>query len=250
LQLGLLLTLVGMVLLFVTREKEEDEEFEEEDKEQEEWDAGDADGGLIAKIKQLLGMYDEEANLSSGAGSSRSGAGSNGLKIAQEENAKGNIDLEELLKQADDVRKDVDFLAEGTTQVQQTVLWQIIDGEIFYRIVLYPYDREAHQMMMYPNEALFISFGTDGGERLVPKSAAMRIETRTLRIATKDGYAVGWFADGKLPLEGQAEDVVELSQVGWIFSGKLHARLQKLQRPGAAKGGAVKDPYGIKTGVE
>ena len=138
-QLGLLLTLVGMVLLFVTREKEEDEELEEHETELVERDAGDVDGGLIAKIKQLLGMHEEEANLSSGAGASRSGDGSDALKIAHEENAQGNIDMEELLKLADDVRRDVDFLAEGTTQVKQTVLWQISDGEIYYRIVLYPY---------------------------------------------------------------------------------------------------------------
>jgi hypothetical protein len=142
------------------------------------------------------------------------------------------------------------ILGEGTTQVAQTVLWDVIGGEIYYRIVLTPYDRPAHQMMMDPNEALFISFGTSGGERVVPKAAALRIETRFLRVATAKGYAVGWFVDGVIPLEGQSEELVEKAQVGWIFSSQLHARLRQLQRPEAKGGEAVRDPHSIRTTVE
>ncbi|MDE0825301.1 MAG: hypothetical protein OSA48_00665 [Akkermansiaceae bacterium] len=142
------------------------------------------------------------------------------------------------MEHADDFNKDTGMLAEGTTQVHQTVLWQIIDGVIDYRIILNPYDRPAHQMMMHPNEALFISFVDEGGPHIALKAAAVRIEMRKLRVATKKGSAVGWFVGGKIPLEEQDEETVEKAQVGWIFSGKLHARLRQLQRTGRKPVGA------------
>jgi len=247
-QVALVLAMLGLVFLFIVREDKEKEVLTEEEQELVEREGADTNKGLIAKLKEMVGL--EKKKLKRVGGSSSGGGGSRAMKIAQEKKPKGNIDLEELLKREEDVRKDVDMLAEGTTQVEQTVLWQIIDGEIYYRIILTPYDREAHKMMLSPSEALFISFVSNEGERLVPRAAAERLETRTLRVATKDGYAVGWFVDGKLPMEDADEGAVEKAQVGWIFSGQLHARLRQLQRPKGAADGAVSDPHGIKTRSE
>lgn len=236
-QLGILVVLLGMAFLFVIKGDSEDVERAVHGKEEIQEQEAAADTGILAKIKRMLGGGDRKKG---GAGSDSSDSkdgGSASLKKAQEKDETGNIDLAELLKHADDFNKDTAMLAEGTTEVHQTVLWQIIDGVIYYRIILNPYDRPAHQMMMQPSEALFISFLNEGGQRVAPKAAAMRIGMRKLRVATGEGYAMGWFVDGKIPLEetedgeDEGDGVVKKSQVGWIFSGKLHHRLQQLQRP-------------------
>jgi hypothetical protein len=50
--------------------------------------------------------------------------------------------------------------------------------------------------------------------------------------------------DGKIPLEEQEEESVEKPQVGWIFSGRLHARLGQLQRPKQKPVDGVSAPIG------
>ena len=98
------------------------------------------------------------------------------------------------------MKVETEYLAEGTTRIQQVLYWQIHDGNIYYRLLLQPHDRAAHAMMMQPGEALFMSFLSEDGERLVPNSSDHRLEVKYLRMATREGDAVAWFYDGSLPL--------------------------------------------------
>jgi hypothetical protein len=172
--------------------------------------------------------------------------------MAQKDVGKGHVDLKKLLEMMDDedVKKEIELLAEGTTQIEQILFWQIHDGSIYYRIVLRPYDRKAHEMMMQPGEALFMSFLSEGDVRLVPKSADHRIDMKYLRVATEKGYAVGWFYDGRLPLAEADPEAVDHGRVGWIFSNGLHARLQQIQAPRKPAGNNVREPFSVDIPVD
>ena len=239
-QLGLVVLLVVFGALMMMGPEEAEEEVVRETPERE---SGKREG-VVARIKALLGGGKTDQNGTTDPDQDRSE-----LAISQRDLAEGHIDLEKLLD-LKDANKEVTLLAEGTTQVQQLVFWQIVGGDIYYRIVLTPYDRPAHKLMMNPAEALFMSFLTAGGERVVPVSGAERIPTKDLREATKEGYAVGWFSDGKLSLEGRDPNQVERGEVGWIFSSGLHARLKTVQRLRGTDGKPVTDPYGINIPVQ
>ena len=180
-------------------------------------------------------------------GTASKGKTTSQLAVSQRDLAEGHIDLEMLIDLAD-VNKEIDLLAEGTTQVQQMVFWEIVGDDVYYRIVLTPYDRPAHQLMMSPAEALFMSFLSADNQRIVPVSAAFRIPTHKLRVATRDGYAAGWFYDGRIPLEGGDAARIDHAEVGWIFSSKLHARLKGIQAPNNPAGRRGPDPRPVKTG--
>lgn len=179
----------------------------------------------------------------------KGGQGSTELMRSQQQFPEGHVPLGRLLAVAG-VNKESGTLAEGTTNVQQLVFWEIVGDDIYYRIVLLPYDRPAHELMMDSAEALFMSFHAPDDQRVVPVSAPARIATRKLRVATKDGYAAGWFHDGIVPLAGQDPDRVDHSKVGWIFSGTLHARLKKIQAPKGPDGELITDPFGIGAAAE
>jgi hypothetical protein len=111
-------------------------------------------------------------------GSSASkGKSASQLAVSQRDLAEGHVDLEKLIELAD-VNKEIDLLAEGTTQVQQMVFWEIVGDDVYYRVVLTPYERSAHELMMSPSEALFMSFLSADNKRIVPVSAAFRIPTK------------------------------------------------------------------------
>lgn len=232
-QVGLVLALlaVGLVVVISLDLKGEREEAGLEQKEEKE------EGGIVGAVKRLFGFGGEEEVAEI-------------LKEIQEEQAEGHIALKDLLRDRDKLNEDRAVLAEGTTSIDQLVLWQVIGDDIYYRIILTPYDRTAHQMMLDPGESLFISFVDANQVRLAPRAAAAPVPTKDLRVATGDGYAIGWFADGKVPLEGQDGGLVEAARVGWIFSDPLHARLRRIQRPEAGRDSPVKDPFGVDTGVE
>ena len=183
------------------------------------------------------------------------GEGSTGMELlnSQKEVGTGHADLETLLKQLEGdegVKVESEYLAEGTTRIQQVLYWQIHDGNIYYRLLLQPYDRAAHAMMMQPGEALFMSFLSEDGERLVPSSSDHRLEMKYLRVATREGYAVAWFYDGSLPLGDVSPEDVHGGRVGWIFSNGLHARLRQLQAPKGRAGDAVTKPFAIDIPVD
>jgi hypothetical protein len=151
------------------------------------------------------------------------------LKQDQAKHPSGPAELKELMVPATKVRSDSRILAEGTTKVTQLVLWQLDGANLHFRIILTPYDAEAHQMMATPSEAMFLSFETKAGARVAPKSEPLRIETRTLRLATTAGTPAGWFFDGKIPLDPKEERIIDMPRLGWLFSKRLHARLRQLQ---------------------
>ena len=95
-----------------------------------------------------------------------------------------------------------------------------------------------------------MSFMSGNGERKVPKSADHRIDMKYLRVATKEGYAAGWFYDGVLPLDGVNPESVAKGKVGWIFSNGLHARLRKIQAPKKPAGNKVTEPFSIDIPVD
>lgn len=204
--------------------------------------------GLVARLKGVFGGGGSERT----AGDGRPGFGDD-LWWSQREAGTGQADLETLLGRLEGnktVRVQVEFLAEGTTRIRQTLYWQIHDGNIHYRILLRPYDRKAHAMMMRPGEALFMSFVSEDGERLVPKSTDHRIEMQFLRVATREGHAAGWFYDGHLPLAEVSPEAVHGGQVGWVFSNGLHARLRQLQAPEPAAGENGTKPFAIDIPVD
>lgn len=204
--------------------------------------------GILMVLKPA-GTEDEERDPGIKVGRSKNGgAASSVLAESQRNFAEGHIDLEKLIQLAD-VNREIDLLAEGTTQVHQLVFWEIVGDQIFYRLVLAPYDRRAHELMMDSTEALFMSFHAADDKRVVPVSVAERIPTRKLRVATKNGYAAGWFHDGTIPLDGKSPALVDHAKVGWIFSGPLHNRLRKVQVPKDENGQPITDPFGIKSGV-
>lgn len=234
-QVGLVLVVLVAALVVVVsldlRKEREEAGMETRDEKEE--------GGIVGAVKRLFG-FDGNEEMAEEI-----------LKEIQEEQAEGHIDLEDLLRDRDKMNEDRAVLAEGTTSIDQIVLWQVIGDDIYYRIILAPYDRAAHQLMLAPGESLFVSFVDAQQVRLAPRAAAAPVPTKGLRVATGDGYAVGWFADGKVPLEGQDGEKVEKARVGWIFSDPLHARLRQIQRPGQTDGGeGGKDPFGIDAGVE
>ncbi len=210
--------------------------------------------GLVAKLKRMLGGdKKKEGKVRHGGMKTGAGGGTNKLADSQKHVGKGHVDLAELLKTLEEdpnVKKEIDLLAEGTTQIEQVLYWQIFDGDIYYRILLQPYDRAAHEMMMKPGEALFMSFMSGNGERKVPKSADHRIDMKYLRVATKEGYAAGWFYDGVLPLDGVNPESVAKGKVGWIFSNGLHARLRQIQAPKRPAGNKTSEPFSIDIPVD
>ena len=155
---------------------------------------------------------------------------SGSLQADQEKHPTGPAELKDLRCSAEGVRADSQILGDGSTKVKQLVLWQLGDGGIFFRIILTPYDKDAHRMMMVPSETLFLAFETKTGERIAPPAEALRIEMRQLRVATDNGAPAGWFVDGKIPLDPKEERQVDSPQVGWFFSKRLHARLRQLQQ--------------------
>lgn len=253
-QLGIVVAILGLGFLFIAKPQGKGrEEYATKDLKGERSEERLGETGLVAKLRQVFGG-DKKAKVKTGSGS-KSGSGRgprNKLKRSQKDAGTGHVDLESLLRDLEDdgsVQKEMEFLAEGTTQIQQVLYWQIFDGNIYYRILLQPYDRTAHELMIQPGEALFMSFMSGEGTRLVPKSADYRIDMKYLRVATKDGYAVGWFYDGVLPLDGVHPEAVSKGKVGWIFSNRLHARLRQLQAPKRPADEARK-PFSIEIPVD
>lgn len=259
-QLGIVVAILVLGFLFISRPQEAPGAGRGETKAGAAVDRGKkapAEGGLIAKLRNL-GRANAERKKNevdtmeqAGGGPPKGGvvvsAEESRLLASQEEVGTGHADLAKLLEWMDDkhVRRETGMLADGTTGIEQMVFWQIVDGNVHYRIVLQPYDRKAHELMMDPGEALFMSFLSGDQKRLVPKSADQRIEMRTLRVATREGYAVGWFYDGRLPLGGVDPAAVDRGRVGWVFSSGLHDRLREIQAPRKQVGTAAKSPFGI-----
>lgn len=161
------------------------------------------------------------------------------LKEDQAKRPKGPMEIKELEKLAEKLRKDAKVLANGSTNVKQVVLWNIENDNIHFRIILTPYDREAHQLMMSPGEALFVSFESKAGVRVAPKAMPLRVEMRQLRMATENGAPAGWFVDGSVPVDAKDKNLVSAPRVGWLFSKQLHGRLRQLK---AAAPAAVEIP--------
>jgi hypothetical protein len=189
---------------------------------------------LVAVATVALFVLREGGGAGDGASRVRNGP----LRTDQAKRPAGPAELEELQAPAANVRKDSTTLADGSTRVNQVVLWQIDDNEICFRIILTPYDKEAHQMMAMPSEALFLSFETKAGIRIAPKAEPRRIEMRHLRLATDHGEPAGWFMDGKIPLDRKEERAIDVPKVGWLFSKRLHSRLRQLQVVAPAAAGS------------
>ena len=249
-QLGIVVAILVLGFMFIAKPQKEKEELAVEEKVGERKVEKAGDTGLIAKLQKMFGG-EEKKEVKLAQGGMKSGdRGKNELEVAQAEAGEEHVDLKKLLELSEDVRREVDFLAEGTTQVQQQLFWQIVGDNIHYRIILTPYDRRAHELMMRPGEALFMSFLSTDEERLVPRSADFRIDMKKLRVATTDGYAVGWFYDGRLPLGGVNPAAVDHGSVGWIFSNRLHARLRTIQGPKAPAKETVDEPFSIDIPVD
>jgi hypothetical protein len=149
------------------------------------------------------------------------------------------------------MKRSLAYLADGTTEVEQAVAWFVYDDRLHYMMLLRPFERVAHELMKRPGEDLFISFLSEDGSRVVPQSAPERIPTHDLRVAvaTASRVPVGWVTYGELPMYGATAKDVKEPKVGWIFSGNLHARLQKLQRANIVRDDAVHDPFDLEIGA-
>lgn len=250
-QLGIVVAILVLGFLFISRPQEAEGVAKGETKAGAAVDPGkrDAGGGMIAKLRTVgtanAERKDHESKIMSEAGRGEKSraqtvvTGDEGaLPESQADVGSGHVDLAKLLQWMDDknVKRELGLLADGTTGIEQMLFWQIVNGSIYYRIVLRPYERNAHELMMKPGEALFMSFLSNGNKRLVPKSSDQRIEMRRLRVATREGYAVGWFYDGRLPLGDVSPTAVDHGKVGWVFSSGLHARLRQIQAPGKRAG--------------
>lgn len=136
-------------------------------------------------------------------------------------------------------------LEEAGTDLRHSVQYKIVDGFVFYRLWLEPYEEKTHQLMQGDDEALFVSFHDAAGRRLLPESAADRIAMRSMRAAMKDKDRQGWYYDGRIPMKETDADELEAVKVGWIFSPQLHAYLRSLReyREGERASGA---PVAVK----
>lgn len=254
-QLGLVLLLAGLFALVVVRQVGGDREHR--DRREDNGDRSktgkqpppDEAKRLIAELRDLFGVDETDTDSSLPGIRSEGGSGIIPLKVQRPEQ-KGEIPLDRLFKIARNMRRDIDFLADRTTEVQQAMAWIHADDRLHYLILLRPYDKVAARMMRRKGEELFVSFLAEDGKRMVPSSAPEQVPTWKLRIAALGGKASGWVFYGELPLEGKDGDEVESPKVGWIFSSELHARLKQLQHDRREKNTPVKDPFGLDIDVK
>jgi hypothetical protein len=228
---------LGALAILIKSDESKDKELADEKNER----GGESDEGKETLIFKFREMFDYEGTVRVG-----DGRGSMGITpITAENGGNKTIDLNDLLELAREMERKVDYLADGTTRVEQAVAWFTYRDRLHYVLLVRPFERVAHEMMKRGGEDLFLSFLGSDGERVLPPSAPEQIPTRSLRVAVTKAKRIpaGWVAYGELPLYGASGESIAEPQVGWIFSGGLHARLQKLLRANIVREEGMHDPF-------